>query len=203
MKFADQAAVISCIGDQPCDERGISGKGLVAIARVVQTGRIHSSHKTGAAWCTDRTLTKGVCERNATLHQAVNHWGGDVLITEGSDRVEPLLVRAIPENIRGRCGQGRGAKALFRFQEKTVAAIFSCRRHLAAKVLSREIRMSGCVRFSKHSILIQCQWSVLNTASQDSPRLASNTAAATHSLRLADCLLIDRGLVCSAVVLLS
>ena len=118
MKFADQSAVISGIGDQPCNERGIFGKGLVAIARVVQAGRIHSSHKTGSAWCADRTLTKGVCESNAILQQAINHWRGHVLIAKGSDRVEPLLVRAIPENIRGCCGQGIGAKASFGFQEK-------------------------------------------------------------------------------------
>lgn len=118
MKFADQSAVISGIGDQPCNQRGIAGKGLVAVACVVQAGRIHSSHKTGTAWRADRALAKGVCESDPTLQQAINHRGADVLIAEGSDRVEPLLVCAIPKNIRACCGQGIGAKASFRFQKK-------------------------------------------------------------------------------------
>lgn len=149
MKFADQSAVISGIGDQPCNQRGIAGKGLVAITRVVQAGWIHSSHKTGTTWRADRALAKGVCESDPALQQAINHRGGDVLIAEGCDRVKPLLVRAIPKNIRGCCGQGIGAKASFGFQEKMVVAIVRCQRHLAANVLAWGIRMSGGLRFSR------------------------------------------------------
>lgn len=130
------------------------------------------------------------------------------MIAEGSDRVEPLLVRAIPKNIRGCGGQGIGAKASFGFQEKMVAATVSCLRHLAANVLGWGIRMSGGVRFSKQWILIQGQWSVLTTTLLDttfpgSPPLASKTAAARNLLPRDGCLMINRGLVCRAVVLLS
>ena len=63
---------------------------------------IHAGHKTRPARRADGALTIRVSERSSLLHQGVNRRRLHVLIAESADRIEPLLVGAVPENVRAR-----------------------------------------------------------------------------------------------------
>ena len=100
MEFADHTAVVAGISDQRRNKRGVIGKGFVPIATIVDSTRIHASHKAGATGRANRALTTRVSECNTVINKLVDRWRAHVGITKSTDRVKSLLVRAVPQNIR-------------------------------------------------------------------------------------------------------
>jgi hypothetical protein len=102
MELADQPASVTAVGDQFGNQRELFGKQLVAIASVVQTGRIHARHETRAAGSANGTLAVRMGEGHSNLNETVDRFRANIRIPQGPDGVETLLVSAIPENIWSR-----------------------------------------------------------------------------------------------------
>lgn len=76
------------------------GKRFVAIAAIVHPGGIHAGHKAGPARRADGALAVGVCKSHAVGDQRIDGRRVDVRIAKGSNRVETLLIGAVPEDVR-------------------------------------------------------------------------------------------------------
>ena len=99
MELADQPAVVSAVGEKPRDQGGGTGKRVIAITRVVDATGVHAGHEAGAAWCANRALAIGVRESNTSMDQLIHDRCDNVRIAERRDRVKPLLVGTVPEDI--------------------------------------------------------------------------------------------------------
>ena len=74
-------------------------KVFIAISAVVHPGWIVSRHETGPTGSTDRTLAERMGEGDAGIHQLVQGWSPDPLVTQCLDRVKSLLIGAVPQDI--------------------------------------------------------------------------------------------------------
>ena len=101
VELADQAAVVSGLGQLPRYQVGgnLAVRPGVAVARVVHPAGIHTGQKAGAAGRADGALTEGVSKGRARGHEAVEVGRADVRIAERADRIEALLVGAVPQNV--------------------------------------------------------------------------------------------------------
>lgn len=100
MKLANQAAVVSGIGDEFTDKGRATIERGIAVSRVMRTARIQTRHETGATWCADGTLTVNMSEGGAAFDERVNRRSAHMRIAQGADGVEALLVGAVPQDVR-------------------------------------------------------------------------------------------------------
>ena len=99
MKLSDQATVVPGLGDQLRDHGRMIGKRFIPVASVVNTRRIHPRHEARTTRSADRALAIGMCEGNALGDQAIDRGRDDMRVTERPDRVEPLLIGTVPEDV--------------------------------------------------------------------------------------------------------
>ena len=100
MKFSDHPAIIARFRNQLGDDGRPVGEALVPVAGVMNAAGIKSAHEacpTGRAY---GTLAVSVGEGRALAHKRIQNWGFNVWVAQGSDRIETLLVGAVPENVR-------------------------------------------------------------------------------------------------------
>ena len=103
VKLADEAAFVTAVSDQFRDERRRFGrKRVVAVSRIVNPTRIEPAHETRAARRTDRALAVRMGKRDALADKSINRRRANELVAESSDRVEALLVGAVPQNVWAR-----------------------------------------------------------------------------------------------------
>ena len=112
MKLADEAALVPAVRDQLCNEwRSLRRKRVVSVPRVVNPAGIHAGHETRAARRTDRALAVRMSKRDALSHKRIDRRRPNEFVAQSSDRVEPLLIGAVPENVRASHVRTEGRKA--------------------------------------------------------------------------------------------
>ena len=113
MKFSYQPAFIPGIGNEPRDHRRPIGESVVAVARVVHAAGIQTGHEARSTRRANGALAKRMRERDPLAHQPVHDRRAHVRVTQRTNRVKPLLVGAVPKNVRAGV---HGRKSLrFRF----------------------------------------------------------------------------------------
>ena len=100
MQFPSQATSITGVRKKSADEFFIGWHRLAILAALGCTG-ISTGQECRPTRCADRALRIRLCKSHPFANQLVNARRIDVRITKRSDGVEPLLVRANPEDIRG------------------------------------------------------------------------------------------------------
>ena len=99
MKLADQATVVTGVGNQFRNQRRVIGPVTISIAAIGHAGGIHTRHKARSAGRANGALAIGVSKRDTVFHQPVKSRSVNVWVAESPDRVKTLLVGAIPQNV--------------------------------------------------------------------------------------------------------
>ena len=101
MKLSDQATIVACVSQQTSDEiRGDFGVyPAVTVAGIVDATRIHARQKTRTTGRANGALTIRVGERCAFFYKRINVGRMNIWIAERGDRIEPLLIGAVPKNV--------------------------------------------------------------------------------------------------------
>ena len=101
VKLADHPAIVTSLGNQFGNQRGrLRRERFVPVAAVMQPAGIQSGHVTGPARRANRALTVRMSKRGPFGHQPVQSRRADIRIPESRDRVKPLLIGAVPEDVR-------------------------------------------------------------------------------------------------------
>lgn len=99
MKLSDHATVVAGIGQQLTDKRRRIWKRVVAVARVVDSAGVHARHKAGTTGCANRALAIRRRKCHAICHELVDRGSVDIRIAKSGNRVEALLVGAVPQDV--------------------------------------------------------------------------------------------------------
>ena len=100
MKFSDHPAIIAGIRNQFADHGSLLRKAFVSVAGVMNAAWIESAHKACPAGRADGTLAISVGEGRSLAHKRIQNRGPYVWVSQGSDRIEALLVGAVPKYVR-------------------------------------------------------------------------------------------------------
>ena len=71
----------------------------IPVAQVTHPARVHARQKTRTTGRANGALTIRVGERCAFFHKRINVGRMNIWIAERGDRIEPLLVGAVPKNV--------------------------------------------------------------------------------------------------------
>ena len=100
VELADETALVPAVGDQLRNERRrFRRKRVVPVPGIVNPTGIHAGHKARAAGRADRALAIRMSKRDTLAHNRINRRRANEVVAESSDRVEALLVGAVPENV--------------------------------------------------------------------------------------------------------
>ena len=107
MELSNHAAVITRVSDQFADELRLVWKRFVAVARVMDSGRVHTAHETSSTWRANRTLAIRVRERNTFFDEPVDtqalQCGRDMQITLSTNGLVVLLLGLYPAALMSLC----------------------------------------------------------------------------------------------------
>ena len=100
MKFSDHAAVVTGISDELADQ-GWSArwKSIIAVTCATEARGIQAGHEAGSTWCTDRALAVRACKAGPGGNKLVECGCTNILISQGCNRIEALLIGAVPEDV--------------------------------------------------------------------------------------------------------
>ena len=96
MKLADHSTIVSRIGNELTNDGRPVRETFVSIAGVMNTAWVESTHKTCPAGSTDGALAVSVSKGGSFGYQFINYWSSNKRIAECTDRIESLLVGAVP-----------------------------------------------------------------------------------------------------------
>ena len=99
MKFSDHPAIIARLRNQFGDDGSLLREAFVSVAGVMNAAGIKSAHEACPTGRADGTLAISVGEGRATAHKRIQNWCPYVRVAQGTDRIEALLVGAVPENV--------------------------------------------------------------------------------------------------------
>lgn len=99
VQLTGQATGVTRVGQPSRQETLLRGKVRVAIRIDVHRARVLAGEEARATWRANRALAVGVGERHPFGDESIEIRSVDVRISECTNRVEALLIGAIPENV--------------------------------------------------------------------------------------------------------
>jgi len=108
MQLASQSTAVASIGKHLAHQHFIAWN-LLTVLPTARRAWITPRQKRRAARCANRALAIRLRERHAAVDQAIDIRRAYEIISQSSDRVVTLLIRAEPEDVRRRVASHRAA----------------------------------------------------------------------------------------------